>query len=530
MLVNHFLEHSAKRLPHKTALVFEGARLSYAELDACANRLANALIGGGVGRGDRVAIFLDNGVEAVIAIFGALKANAIFSVINPTTKTDKLGYVLQDLEPRAVITHAAKLKATAPAYEQASSVGCFVVVGTSGPELGNRDIPYRTWSEVMATESDTPTPSRGIDLDLATIIYTSGSTGTPKGVMCTHRSMIAVATSIAEYLESVEEDVMLNVLQLAFGYGLYQMFVAFAVGATLVLERGFVFPYKVLDLMQREGVTGLAGVPTIFSLLLGLKDLKKHPLPKLRYITNAGGGMPANRIVALRDALAPAKLYSMYGQTECQRVCYLAPEEIDRRPGSVGKAIPNTEVCIVDENGYPVGSNVVGELVVRGSHVMSGYWKAPEKSAQRFRPASDVRGGGFGLPGETVLFTNDLFTRDEAGFLYFVSRTDDIIKSRGEKVAPKEIEQALYLFEGVQDAAAVGVPDPLLGQAIKVCVVAEPGAELNERALREHCKRHLEDVMLPKYIEILPELPKGPTGKIDKRALVEAFAGEPVAV
>jgi acyl-coenzyme A synthetase/AMP-(fatty) acid ligase len=218
----------------------------------------------------------------------------------------------------------------------------------------------------------------------------------------------------------------------------------------------------------------------------------------------------------------------MYGQTECQRVCFLAPEQIDRRPDSVGKAIPNTQVCIVGEDGRPAGPGVVGELVVRGSHLMSGYWKAPEKTVQRYRPIGALAEAGVGRPGDTVLYTKHIFTKDKHRFLYIVSPTEDNIKCSGEKVAPKEIEHALYLFPGIRDAAAVGVPDPILGQAIKVYVSPQPGAILNERALREHCRRSLEDVMQPKYVEVLSELPKGPTGKINKRALVEVGLGAAV--
>lgn len=525
MLVTHFLEHSARRRPDKIAVVADGKRLSYADVDTSANQVANSLIEHGVVRGDRVAILLDNSVETVISIFAALKANAIFSVINPSTKADKLSYVLQDLEPRAIITHRDKLNIAMTAVEGAVSIQHMLVVGDDVPEMMQATISTARWQDVMATAASSRPETQAIDLDLAMIIYTSGSTGIPKGIMCTHRSMRAVAMSIAEYLENTENDIILNVLQLAFGYGLYQLFVTFAVGGTFVLERGFAFPYQILALMQREGVTGMAGVPTIFSLLLGLKDLKKHLPPSLRYVTNAGGGMPASRILALRDVLAPTKLYSMYGQTECQRVCFLMPEEIERRPDSVGKAIPNTQVCIVNEDDEILGPGVVGELVVRGSHLMSGYWRTPEKTAERYRVSSKLAEAGFGRSGETLLYTNDLFTMDQDGFLYFVSRTDDIIKCRGEKVAPKEIEHVLYLFPGVKDAAAIGVPDPILGQTIKVVVSPQAGVVLNERALREHCKHHLEDVMLPRYIEIVSELPKGPTGKINKRALVDMSLG-----
>lgn len=528
MLVNQWLEHSAQQYPDKTALVFEGTRLTYREIDQQANQLAHSLIAGGVQPGDRVIIFLENSIEAVIAIFGALKAGAVFCIVNPTTKTDKLTYMLQHTRPAALMTHSTKLNVALPAVEQAPSVQQIIVAGVM-PEFEGARGNLQHWAAVLAAQPVTQPVAHSIDVDLAAIVFTSGSTGNPKGVMCPHLSMITVANSIAEYLENDADDIILNVLQFAGSYGLYQLLVAFKVGATLVLERGFAFPYQAIALMQREGVTGLAAVPTIFSMLLSLRDLHTHALPALRYITNAGAALPVSRLQQLRTAFPQARLYSMYGQTECARVCYLAPEDIELRPGSVGKAIPNTQACIVDEHNRPVGPNVVGELVVRGAHIMRGYWEAPEQTAARFRTVPFATSGkqpALGLPGETLLYTNDLFRMDQDGFLYFVGRTDDIIKSRGEKVAPKEIEHALYLFEGVQDAVALGVPDDVLGQAIKVCVAPAPGVILNERALREHCRRHLEDYMWPKYIEIWPDLPKGGTGKIDKHALL---AGPPLA-
>jgi amino acid adenylation domain-containing protein len=516
MLVNHFLEHSARRLARKTALVCEGARLSYQQIDALANQFAHALIAGGVERGDRVAIFLDNSVEAVVAIFGALKANAVFCVINPTTKTDKLQWMLQNARPSVFVTQHNKLNIAGPVCAQAPSVQQLYVVGDDLPASITVDLAAKRWDMALAAQPTTQPPARTISVDLATIIYTSGSTGTPKGVMSSHLNMVTAATSVMEYVENTEDDVILNVLPLAFDYGLYQLLMAFKVGATLVLERGFAFPYKVLELMRREGVTGLPGVPTVFSLLLGLKDLERHAPPTLRYITNTAAALPVSHILELRSAFPQARLFSMYGLTECKRVAYLPPEELDRRPGSVGKAIPNTEVFIVDEDDQPVEPGVVGELVVRGAHVMGGYWEAPEATAHRFHACLTANG----LPAPTLLYTGDLFRMDDEGFLYFVGRKDDIIKSRGEKVAPKEIEHVLYAFEGVQDAAAVGMPDPVLGQAIKVFVAPRPGATLDERALRDHCRRNLEDFMVPSLFEIRAELPKGGTGKIDKKALL----------
>jgi acyl-CoA synthetase (AMP-forming)/AMP-acid ligase II len=380
-------------------------------------------------------------------------------------------------------------------------------------------VRFCAWDDLLAAAS-AEKPSVGtIDLDLATIIYTSGSTGTPKGVMSTHRNMVFAATSISTYLENTADDIIFCALPLAFDYGLYQLIMAMRVGATLVLEKNFVFPYKAIEIMVRERVTGFPGVPTMFSLLLGLKDLANYDLSALRYVTNTAAALPVSHILALRAAFPQATLFSMYGLTECKRVCYLPPQELDQRPGSVGIAIPGTEVYIVDENGTRVPPGTIGELVVRGSHVMRGYWEKPTETAERYKPGP--------LPGETVLYTGDLFRMDEDGFLYFISRKDDIIKSRGEKVSPKEIENTLYAMEGVREVAVVGVPDATLGEAIKVFVAPQEGVVLTERDVRAYCARHLEDFMMPKYVEIWPALPKGGTGKIDKKEL-RACVASPV--
>jgi acyl-coenzyme A synthetase/AMP-(fatty) acid ligase len=298
---------------------------------------------------------------------------------------------------------------------------------------------------------------------------------------------------------------------LSFGYGLYQLITCMAAGATLVLEKNFVFPARALEIMVRERVTGFPGVPTMFALLLGLTDLARHDLHALRYVTNAGAALPVSHLQALHAALPHVQIFSMYGQTECQRVCYLPPEEVERRPGSVGIAIPGTEVYIVDESGARVPPGTVGELVVRGSHVMRGYWEKPKETAERFRPGS--------LPGETVLYTNDLFRMDEDGFLYFVSRKDDIIKTRGEKVSPKEVENALFAMDGVREVAVVGVPDETLGEAVKAFVVPQDGVLLTEREIRAYCAQHLEDFMVPTYVVFLSGLPKMSSGKIDRQEL-----------
>ncbi|HEY8551568.1 MAG TPA: AMP-binding protein, partial [Vicinamibacterales bacterium] len=291
----------------------------------------------------------------------------------------------------------------------------------------------------------------------------------------------------------------------------YQMIMAFRMGARLVLERSFTFPAQVLKVMVEEGVTGFPGVPTIFAVLAELRNLKDYDFSRIRYVTNTAAALPVKHITMLRELFPQARIYSMYGLTECKRCTYLPPEDIDRKPTSVGIAIPNTELWLVDEQGNRLGPNQVGQLVIRGATVMRGYWEKPEATAEKLKPGP--------LPGEYVLYTGDYCRLDEEGYLYFVGRMDDIIKSRGEKVAPKEVEQALYNIRGVRDAAVIGVPDEILGQAVKAFVVLENGVTLTEKDIQRECQARLENFMVPKYVEIVPDLPKTATGKIKKTDL-----------
>ena len=330
--------------------------------------------------------------------------------------------------------------------------------------------------------------------------------------MVTHLNIVSAATSITTYLENTPDDVIINLLPLAFDYGLYQVLMAFKMGATLILERGFLYPYKVIELLQKEKVTGLPLVPTISSILLQL-DLSKYQFPDLRYISNTAAALPTEHIRKMRQMLTHVKIYSMYGLTECKRVSYLPPEQIDIRPGSVGRGMPNEEVYIVDDEGKRLGPGEVGELVVRGANVMKGYWELPEETSRM------LRDGGFIWP-EKVLYTGDLFKSDEEGFLYWVGRRDDIIKTRGEKVSPKEVEDVIYSLPGVVDAAVIGVADPVLGHAIKAVVTVAKGSSLTEQDILRHCRQGLEDFMIPKYVEFCENMPKTSTGKISKKSLV----------
>ena len=494
MRVENFLLDSAKRFPGKPALVAGATRLTYGELAARAAGLAAQLARQGVQRGDRVVVYLQNSPEAVISIFGTLMAGGVFSVVNPSTKADKLAYILNNCAAKALITEPRLAAIAAQARAEAPAVAAMLTT------------PF--------TFADAPAPLfSGIDLDVAMIVYTSGSTGFPKGVTMTHANIVAAATSITTYLESSPDDIVLSVLPLAFDYGLYQALMSAKVGATLILERSFAFPQVILQKLKTERVTGFPLVPTMAALLLQMKDLVPGMFPDLRYVTNTAAALPAAHIQRLRELFPTTKLYSMYGLTECKRCTYLPPEQLAVRPESVGIAIPGTEAYVVDERGQRAAPGVVGELVIRGPHVMKGYWNDAQATDKALKPGP--------FPWEKVLYTGDLFRADAEGFLYFVGRKDDIIKSRGEKVSPKEVENVLYEIPGVHEAAVIGVPDPVLGMAIRAVLAVDPAAGLAEREVLAHCRARLEDFMVPAQVEFRVELPKSENGKIARRAIAE---------
>jgi amino acid adenylation domain-containing protein len=506
MLVQDFLQQSAVRTPDKVALVCDGQRLTYAEIDAQANRLAHALRANGVQRGDRVGLYLNNSVELVVAIFATLKAGGVFVIINHTTKFDKLSYILNNCRATALFASIRQQQVVKDVMAGTPSLQFGVLCGKGSVVPADNLLTFDDF--LTGYPGDRPT-CVNIDVDLACLIYTSGSTGDPKGVMSAHRNVVAAASSIIEYLRNVPDDIVINALPLSFDYGLYQLLMVFKFGGRLVLEKSFAYPAPILQKMTEERVTGFPGVPTMYAILLQM-DLSAYDLSALRYVTNTGAALPPAHIKKIREMFPRIQVYSMYGVTETKRTLYLPPEEIDRRPGSVGIAIPNTEVWIEDEAGSRLGPGEIGELVARGSHVMCGYWENPEATARSFRPGP--------FPGEQVFYTGDLFRMDEDGFLYFVGRKDDVFKCRGQKVAPKEVENVLYGISGVVEAAIIGVPDPVLGHAPKAFLVLD-GVELSETDVMRHCRAHLEDHMLPKHVEFRDELPKTTSGKIKKTDL-----------
>ena len=495
-------------LVRETVAVIDGESHSYGDLLDSSLRLAASLRSHGLERGDRVAIYMDNSWPCVVSIYAALLAGGVFVLINPQTKSDKLGFILDDSGAKLLLTDGHLSKEFLPVLAQAT--GLAAVISSGSVPAGHNILSF---ASVIRDTAQLAESAATIALDLAALIYTSGSTGHPKGVMQTHQSMMFAVGSLIEYLRLDRDDRILCVLPLAFDYGLYQLLMAVHLGATLVLERSFTYPAQVFARMQEFEVTVFPGVPTIFAMLLSAHQREPLCFPGVTRVTNTAAALADASASRLRDIFPNALLYKMYGLTECKRVSYLEPELAESKPGSVGKAIPGTEVYLLSADGHPTPVGETGTLHVRGPHVMLGYWNRPDLSEQMLRPGK--------LPGERVLCTQDQFRMDADGYLYFVGRSDDIIKTRGEKVSPVEVENAMLAIAGIREVAVVGVPDALLGQAIRAYVVLEPEASLSSAQIRAKCITHLENFMVPQQIVLCTDLPRTTTGKISKKALLE---------
>ncbi|GAA4404859.1 acyl-CoA ligase (AMP-forming), exosortase A system-associated [Quisquiliibacterium transsilvanicum] len=505
---------TAQRSPARQALVSGKAALDYAGFCTQVDAFARAVTALGLERQDRVAVWLDKRPETVIALFGAARAGCVFVPVNPILKPEQAAYILQDCNVRLLVTSADRLASLGPHLAHCPDLRHVAVPG--GHEAGAAgEAAVHGFEELMAGAGAAPL-HRVIDADMAAILYTSGSTGRPKGVVLSHRNMVAGAHSVASYLGNHPDDRLLAVLPLSFDYGLSQLTTAFSVGACAVLHN-YLLPQDVVRALARERITGLAAVPPLWIQLAALKwpeGIDEH----LRYFTNSGGAMPTATLAALREKAPRAKPFLMYGLTEAFRSTYLPPEEVDRRPTSMGKAIPNAEILVVREDGSECEPNEPGELVHRGALVSLGYWNDPEKTAERFRPVPGQR-RELVMP-EIGVWSGDTVKRDAEGFLYFVSRRDEMIKTSGYRVSPTEIEEVIYRTGLVAEAAAFGVEHPQLGQA--VVVVAQPvagGAADTERLLAA-CREALPNYMMPARIDWMESsLPRNANGKIDRKTL-----------
>ncbi len=523
-LLHELLLKTAARLPQRPALKAGKLELDYAMLADAVEAFARGLVQLGLQRHDRVGLWLDKRIDTVVALFGAARAGCVFVPINPVLKAEQAAYILRDCNVRLLLTTADRLASLGPELSQCPDLRHVVLSGPApaadAAEARSAGPVVHGFDAVRDAPAGTPL-HRVIDADLCAILYTSGSTGRPKGVVLSHRNMVAGAHSVAQYLGNTPDDRLLAVLPLSFDYGLSQLTTAFSVGASVVLHN-YLLAADAVRALARERITGLAAVPPLWMQLAALDwpgGIDEH----LRYFTNSGGAMPTATLAALRTRMPSARPFLMYGLTEAFRSTYLPPDEVDRRPTSMGKAIPNAEILVVREDGSECGPNEPGELVHRGALVALGYWNDPEKTAERFRPLPGQR-PELVMP-EIAVWSGDTVRRDEDGFLYFVSRRDEMIKTSGYRVSPTEIEEVVYRSGLVAEAAAFGVAHPQLGQAI--VVVAQPAADrqADTDALLDSCRAHLPGFMLPHHIDWCDAaLPRNANGKIDRKALAGARA------
>ncbi|MET1044805.1 MAG: acyl-CoA ligase (AMP-forming), exosortase A system-associated [Microbacteriaceae bacterium] len=522
--VHHLLSQAAATTPEAPALSYRNSTTSYAETWRMTRAAAAQLLSVGVKRGDRVAIYLEKRTEAVAAIFAISAAGGVFVPINHVLKATQVGHILGDSGATVLITSADRLAQLTLVLPE-TVIEHVIVVGRLVTDPAASWQQHR-WDDDPSTPGEI-SPSPAIDLDPAAILYTSGSTGKPKGVVLSHRNLIVGAESVSSYLQNSSDDVILSVLPLSFDAGLSQVTTAFSVGAHCVLMN-YLLPREVPKLCEQYGVTGLTCVPPLWLQLADL-DWPEETARRLRYWANTGGRMPRATLDRLRHVFSQADPYLMYGLTEAFRSTYLNPAEVDRHPDSIGKAIPNAEILVLRPDGTPCEPGEQGELVHRGALVALGYWNDPIRTAERYRlvhhPDQEWRAP------ERAVWSGDTVVADKEGFLYFVGRTDEMIKTSGYRVSPSEIEEAASSTGLVRDAVAIGVDDAALGQRI-VLIVTPTATELDSAlitALTDALSAALRQILplyqVPSHIHVRDELHRSPNGKYDRTRLMAEVTG-----
>lgn len=515
--IHKLIYQSAQRAPAAEALCYQGQRLSYADLSAQVHTLSQAYLDLAIARCDRIAIYLEKRPEAVVAMFAASAAGATFVPINPLLKPDQVAYILADCNVRVLVTSASRLQALAKILAQCPELQTVIVTDARSALAAASGVTLIAWEQALARRSAIAA-HRCIELDMAAILYTSGSTGMPKGVVLSHRNLLSGASSVAEYLDNSSHDKILAVLPLSFDYGLSQLTTAFSVGASVVLIN-YLMPQDIVRAVVDENITGLAAVPPLW---IQLSQQKWPAVTSLRYITNSGGVMQKTTLDALSATFPSTQIILMYGLTEAFRSSYLPSSELKQRPDSIGKAIPGAELMVINKEGQVCAPNEAGELVHRGALVALGYWNDRQKTSERFRPLPAIL-TGLPLP-EIAVWSGDTVRMDEDGYLYFIGRDDDMIKVSGYRVSPTEVEQVIDRFEGGTESVAVGVPHPVMGQAIVLVIRQNQNASLSCEAFRQKCQAQLPAYMVPAHIEIVSEsLPRNLNGKIDRKLLQSRF-------
>ena len=520
--VHDLISQSAEKSPLNTALTLKERQLNYQELDENINCIAISFRALNIERYQRIGIYLPKTIENVLAMFASSKAGAVFVPINPVLKAPQVQHIANDCDVKIIITNKGRFKALQPLLASLPQLTTVILTDSDSTDIDTIEhVSIISWSNFANLTYTKPAPTPLTGSDMAAILYTSGSTGKPKGVVLSHSNIVLGAKSVAQYLQNTATDKVLAVLPLSFDYGLSQLTTSFFVGAECVLF-DYLLANDVLKAIIKHEITGLAAVPPLWSQLCKLNWPESAGL-SIRYFTNSGGALSMTNLKQLRTLMPKADPYLMYGLTEAFRSTFLSPEEVDRRIGSMGKAIPNAEVLVVRQDGSECDVDEAGELVHKGPLVSLGYWNAADKTAERFKPAPGQPKGI--INPELAVFSGDSVKRDIDGFLYFVARADEMMKTSGYRISPMEIEEILYQHEQIIEAAIIGVPHAELGQAILaiVCSNDQDDLSLVAKSLLKHCQKQLANYMVPKKIIVLPELPHNANGKIDRNKLNQEY-------
>ncbi len=485
--------------PSRTALLLLSRSYTYGELRSAAAAVAHYLISEGGRKGDRVVLASENSFFWVSAYLGTLLAGMVSVPVAPNIAPDDLEHIVRSTEPRFAFLQSKVAVANAERFAGAAVVSD-AARGTAGLATSFEDVR----NHALDPGAEVPKVGRG---ELAAIIFTSGSTGKPRGVKISHGNIIANTESIIQYLKLSETDRIMAVLPLYYCFGASLLHTHLRVGGSAVLDLRFMYPDTVLKRMVETECTGFAGVPSHYQILLRRSSLRRMSFPALRYVQQAGGHLAPVFVRELQAALRTTKIFLMYGQTEATaRLSYLAPEQAGLRPSSIGKAIPGVHLRVMTPEGKDARPDEIGEIVAQGGNVSLGYWRDPDETDATFRNGQ--------------LHTGDLATVDNNGFLYLVDRAKDFVKCGGERVSCQAVEGQLLEFDALLEAAVIGVPDEVLGEAIKLFVVPrDAGTPDLENQLRRFCKEHLPPRLNPKFVVVLNSLPKNNAGKVLKTAL-----------
>jgi len=481
-------------------LTLQGSH-SYGELRSASADIAAYIVRAGGQKGERVVLVSDNSFFWVAAYLGILRAGLVAVPLPPVISQQDYDYVVGLTEARFGLLQTG----FAARREHRFSAGCLVADDTPPQKEG-------TVSTVSLTQLRAEMANGHVDLpqvhksDLAALMFTSGSAGKPRGVMVSHANIMANTSSIIQYLGLTEKDRIMTVLPFHYCFGTSLLYTHLRVGGILVLDHRFMYPEKVLERMQETRCTGFAGVPSHYQILVRKTSLRKKSFPHLRYVQQAGGHLAPVFLRELQEALPSTRVYVMYGQTEATaRLSYLPPEFLDTKLGSVGKSIPGVKLSVLKEDGREAGAGETGEIVAEGENVTQGYWREPEETAASFRAGK--------------LYTGDQATVDGDGFLYIVGRNRDFVKCGGKRIGCKQLEQQLLECDSLLEAAVIGVPDEIMGEAVKAFVVPRPGRDGVEEQLRILCKKWLPFELVPREIVVLSALPKNQAGKVMKEQL-----------